>query len=242
MNYRFSRSRTTMDDIASDVRARFQQIVDSEVSVAARHIRCGGYLDRDDLRQDAWAAVIHALRTYDEERNVPIEAHVRLRVRYALKEVGKRADPLSESVRRDLRQQQAETLHLQHDSGVQRTAKQLERVQRVTEKRKRELVRQYVAASGTESEETLHLQEQSLFPDPEQWVISTEQRIDLYRALKTLSARQRTIIEMRYFEYRTVTDIAVALSISPGRVSQIATAAVAHLRTVLHHWGEARSA
>jgi RNA polymerase sigma-70 factor (sigma-E family) len=58
-------------------------------------------------------------------------------------------------------------------------------------------------------------------------------RLDLTRALATLSIKQRAVVVLRYVEDRSVTEVAEVLGIAPGTVKRQSADAVAKLRRVL---------
>ncbi|HEX4017987.1 MAG TPA: SigE family RNA polymerase sigma factor [Frankiaceae bacterium] len=60
---------------------------------------------------------------------------------------------------------------------------------------------------------------------------AVELRAPLLRALDTLSAQQRTVVVLRYFEDRSEADVAALLDISPGTVKTTASRAMARLRS-----------
>ena len=59
---------------------------------------------------------------------------------------------------------------------------------------------------------------------------AAELRPTVLAALDTLTAHQRAIVVLRYFEDRSQDEVAQILGISPGTVSRTASRAVAHLR------------
>jgi RNA polymerase sigma-70 factor (sigma-E family) len=60
---------------------------------------------------------------------------------------------------------------------------------------------------------------------------AVELRAPLLRALDTLTAQQRTVVVLRYFEDRSEADVAALLDISPGTVKTTASRAMARLRS-----------
>lgn len=60
---------------------------------------------------------------------------------------------------------------------------------------------------------------------------AAELRPALLAALDTLTPQQRAIVVLRYFEYRSETEVAELLGVSPGTVKSTASRAVAQLRT-----------
>jgi RNA polymerase sigma-70 factor (sigma-E family) len=61
-------------------------------------------------------------------------------------------------------------------------------------------------------------------------VTAVELRPALLAALDTLTAQQRAIVVLRYFDDRSETDVADLLGVSPGTVKSTASRAVAQLR------------
>jgi RNA polymerase sigma-70 factor (sigma-E family) len=60
---------------------------------------------------------------------------------------------------------------------------------------------------------------------------AVELRAPLLRALDTLTAQQRTVVVLRYFEDRSEADVAALLDVSPGTVKTTASRAMARLRS-----------
>ncbi|HEV3089868.1 MAG TPA: sigma-70 family RNA polymerase sigma factor, partial [Candidatus Cybelea sp.] len=61
-----------------------------------------------------------------------------------------------------------------------------------------------------------------------------EMRDELSRAVASLPAQERTVIELYYFKGQRLREIKGVLGVSESRVSQIHSAAVIHLRKLLH--------
>lgn len=223
--------------VSDDTWNQYHSVVGSEVAAVTRHQPSHLRSEVEDLTQEAWIAVLDALATYDVAQNIPASAYVRVKVRFALKQVQRRSDPLSESVRRDLRAVNAEQQHGCDEQRGRRGADQVARLQHLSAQRLADLQRQHAAATQSELLEAAEQEEQHLFPSPEQWLISTEQRVSLYRALKLLPERERDVLRMRYLEERPIAEVAEHFGITAGRVSQVAASAIRHLRQHLQRWG-----
>ena len=67
---------------------------------------------------------------------------------------------------------------------------------------------------------------------PRPTVVDPDLRLTLERALARLTARQRTVLVLRYFEDLTEVQAAAALGIGPGTVKSIGRQALARLRAL----------
>ena len=79
-----------------------------------------------------------------------------------------------------------------------------------------------------------HVREQALgaYDAPAGPAGDTDLRLTLEEALQRLTARQRTVLVLRYFEDLTEVQASAALGIGPGTVKSIARQALARLRTL----------
>ena len=60
-----------------------------------------------------------------------------------------------------------------------------------------------------------------------------ELRAELVRSVESLPPQERAVIQLYYFEGQRLREIKTALGVSESRVSQIHSAAVAHLKKIL---------
>ncbi|HKR82192.1 MAG TPA: sigma-70 family RNA polymerase sigma factor [Candidatus Saccharimonadales bacterium] len=78
----------------------------------------------------------------------------------------------------------------------------------------------------------------SLFPDnsplPEELIIMKDETTQLHEAIRSLPERDQQIIQMSYFENRTLAEVGKALGVSESRVSQLRSRAIGNLRSSLH--------
>jgi len=61
-----------------------------------------------------------------------------------------------------------------------------------------------------------------------------EARVELAAAVQKLPRQQRMLIELAYVEGKPVSEVARIMGVSPSRVSQVRTKALASLRAVFH--------
>lgn len=71
---------------------------------------------------------------------------------------------------------------------------------------------------------------ETVTPDPGS---AMEVRVDLQRALSSLTVKQRAVVVLRYLEDRPVADVAAALNISAGTVKRQSSDALERLRRAL---------
>ncbi len=71
------------------------------------------------------------------------------------------------------------------------------------------------------------------FPDQAAAGLDASARIELFEALRTLDALDRTVVVLRYWEDRTVNETAVQVGLSEGAVRTRASRALARLRAQL---------
>jgi RNA polymerase sigma-70 factor (ECF subfamily) len=72
-------------------------------------------------------------------------------------------------------------------------------------------------------------------------LIAGEARDELWRAVADLSSGERTAVMLHYRDELTVSDIALALGVSPGTIKTLLFRARRHLRTALQHAGTVRA-
>lgn len=71
-------------------------------------------------------------------------------------------------------------------------------------------------------------------PDDESDTSASQVSLDVLRALRDLPPRQRSILVLRYFEDRTIADVARMLGITDGTVKSASHKGCAALRTSVH--------
>ena len=77
-------------------------------------------------------------------------------------------------------------------------------------------------------------------PDPERQFMSTELRVAIHKAERTLSAQQKTIFRLRHYENLSLEDIAEALGLRAGTVRAHLFRAIHKVRKELAEWRATR--
>lgn len=176
---------------------------------------------REDLVQEGLLAAWQAEAAFDPARGVPREAWVAQKVRWAIRQAQRDADPLPASVRRDLRLLSAATERVEA-SGRQVSEALVAAESGIGVRRLRQ-----ARAWPT----TVPLQDGATANPAgdgggELWD-------EVAEALRALPDRDRAVLEQRYLQGVPVAQVALTRGISPGRVSQITHAALRRIRAHL---------
>ncbi len=186
----------------------------------------------DDLVGEGSIGLIRAVDSFDPTRGVTIERYASQIVIGAMLNGVRRLDPVSERVRRSIRQAERARFAMANETGVLPTMSEMERATPGLAKAR---AKAHAGATlsldaplpGFESAESDRaLDPQLVFADTSQ----TRQIID---ALATLPVRQRRVIASHYWHDRSLRTLGAEMAISPQRVSQLHLLALARLRREL---------
>ncbi|HEV2176329.1 MAG TPA: FliA/WhiG family RNA polymerase sigma factor [Terriglobia bacterium] len=198
------------------------------------------HVEVDDLVGAGTLGLLDAVRKFDARKHVKIETYARHRIRGAILDGLRSLDTAS----RDMRQKnkRAEKTFRELETRLGRSANDAEMAQAlgISLKKWYETVQelQGMGVDWLRPMQAVELKE----PDPETLAAreevnqfdlcyQEEQKEMLDRALGRVSERERTIISLYYEQDMTMKQIGDELGIDESRVSQIHSAALAHLRT-----------
>lgn len=189
--------------------------------------------DIDDLAGEGGLGLIRAVDTFDPARGPTLEQYASRIVAGAMLNGIRRLDPVSERVRRELREADRERFTLASERGEMPT-------QREMEERRPGLRR-----ATLHSHRYAPLSLDGPLPANERVSIDTSTDPALIAAVRSemqgvreavtrLSPRQQRLVEMHYFGERSLHQIGETFEISPQRASQLHLAALKALRKALH--------
>lgn len=224
-----------VEDLESDMIQRIRDNVGLvAVLVAERRRRVPRHVNHDDLVSAGMMALVLSARAYDPGRGVPFPAFAAFRIRLALTDELRAMDWVPRSVRR--RVQGFEKIRADLIATLDRSPR-LDDIARAVGISTREVTTVYAdLAQGT----VLSLQ--SFATDgaavnpagrsegPESIILQREQLAYLHDAIEALPERLRFVVVAYYFEERQMSHIAIELSVTQSRVSQLCTEATALIR------------
>lgn len=211
----------------------YTHLVDAEVRRFPPNVRAGAPQDADDMRQEGLLALLKAARTYNPDRGTPFTAYARTCIRNAIAMLLRRADPLPETVRRDLRSVRAATDQLTTES-VPITITDLARMTGLAPARVRLVLdwqHRHDRPAASTDDPFLDIPASDLH-NPEDEVLRAEEAQLLRTAIAEMPELTRRILIARLVTQTPVRTIAAAEGISPARVSQLCTAAVHNLQAL----------
>ncbi len=189
--------------------------------------------DVDDLVGEGCVGLIRAVDSFDPTRGPSLEQYASRIVAGAMLNGLRRLDPVSERVRREMREAERERYALANERGTVPS-------QREMEERRPALRR---AAAHAHCHTPLSLDSplpvgerlvRDVGSDPAVVVGEIAQTEHLQAALETLPPRLRNVITLHYFAELSLHQIGEQMNISPQRASQLHLAALQKLQKVVH--------
>ena len=223
---------TLMAKDAQDEReARIRQLFPMVKNIARRVGRMVPGSDIDDLVGDGCVGLIRAVDSFDPHRGPTLEHYAGRVVAGAMLNGIRRLDPVSERVRRDVREAERERYAIATQTGA--LPSQLEMEQRRPGLRRANLHAYRHAPVSLDA--PLPTGEQlsgDWGADPATIVSEQIESQNVRDSLRRLNERQRTLLVLHYFGDQSLHSISKRLNISPQRVSQLHIAAIAKLKKV----------
>ncbi len=184
----------------------------------------------DDLIGAGFLGLVEAYRSYRTSAGVPFESYARLRIRGAIKDEARGADPLTRGQRdlaRHLRTTREALVQDTHEEPSSEALASAAGVSPAAVAQHRAVVN---AATRQVSMGDQLDRAHDGAPSPEEPLLQRERQAVLDEALSALPTRMRDILRMYYGDAMTLRSIATVLGVSEARVSQLHTDAVQRLR------------
>jgi RNA polymerase sigma factor (sigma-70 family) len=218
-----------MDDREAHIRALFPLVK----KIARRVHRLIPGSDLDDLVGEGSLGLIRAVDSFDPSRGPTLERYAAKIISGAMLNGLRKLDPVSERVRREMREAERERYALATQLGELPTQQQMEE-RRPALRRANTHAHRYTPLSldgPLPAGETLSGDWDA---DPGTIAALRSERETVRAALHRLSPRQQHVLALHYFRGKSLHQIGEALAISPQRASQLHLAAIKNLRRVLH--------
>jgi RNA polymerase sigma factor FliA len=197
----------------------------------------------NDLINDGILGLIDAIEKYDDARGVKFETYAITRINGAILDALRSLDWVPRAVRQRARELERAYQELELQLGRAPKEEEVAAHMGISVRELNQLIQRVRGTSVLSLEEFLPNEKGYEIPlvdtlkDEESDVTSEveqhEIRAELVAAVDSLSAQERTVIRLYYFEGQTLKEIKSALGVSESRVSQIHAQAVIHLRQKL---------
>jgi RNA polymerase sigma factor for flagellar operon FliA len=185
-----------------------------------------------DLIGDGCVGLVRAVDTYDAGRGPTIERYASRIVAGAMLNGLRRLDPVSERVRRELREAERERYALAAQLGAMPS--QLEMESRRPALRRATLHAYRYTPLSLDAALPAGERLAPSGADPASVAARAGERRALQAALHTLPVRQRRVLSLHYVHGQSLRQVGKTLEISPQRASQLHQAALKKLRRVMH--------
>lgn len=188
------------------------------------------HISLNDLISAGLLGAVEGYLRFDPERAETLDVFIDHRIRGALLDELRRADPLSRAQRR-FAQQLRRVTRAANDSDRASEASVAKALGlSLAELRSRvALIHAAAAMQYTDCEE--HVAEDAVMPDDE--VAGRQERRRLATATERLPPRERELLRLHYEEGQNFREIGGRFSVSESRVSQLHSHAIQNLRTIL---------
>ena len=189
--------------------------------------------DVDDLIGDGSVGLIRAIDSFDPSRGPTLEQYAGRVIAGAMLNGLRRLDPVSERVRREVREAEREQYALATQLGAMPTQYEMEE-RRPGLRRAVTHAYRYTPLSLDGPLPAGESLSGDWGADPGIIAAYRSERDFIRAALYRLTPRQRRVLALHYFRGKSLHQIGEALAISPQRASQLHQAAIKNLRKVMH--------
>lgn len=221
-----------MNDLTEEREARIRSFFPLVKKIARRIQRVIPNVDADDLVGDGCVGLIRAVDTFDPSRGPTFERYASRIVAGAMLNGLRRLDPVSERVRREMREAERERSRIAGETGVLPTQAEMEILRPGL---RRAALHAYLYAPL--SLDGPLPQGESLSADwsgdPAVLAVEKDERTGIRTALRRLPLRQQFVLTLHYFRGQSLHQIGRTMAISPQRASQLHIAALRGLQRVM---------
>jgi RNA polymerase sigma factor FliA len=219
--------------MSEDREATIRRLFPLVKRIARRVQRMVAGSDIDDLTGEGCVGLIRAVDSYDASRGLTLEQYAPRIIAGTMLNGLRRLDPVSERVRRELREADRERYALAAQCGKLPTRSEMEQ-------RRPALHRAMVHAyryTPLSLDSPLPCGERlsgDWAADPALITGDRDERSGVRHALKSLPPRQQHVLTLHYYGGKSLHQIGDEMQISPQRASQLHQAALRNLRKAIH--------
>jgi RNA polymerase sigma factor for flagellar operon FliA len=215
--------------------ARYLPLVERVAARIAR--RLPFHVVRDDLVSAGVVGLLECAPRFDAARGEHFEAFAEFRIKGAILDELRSADPLSRDMRRHLNDVRAATHRLEGELGRAPLEEEIAQALGLSLDAYHELLgklggHSVVSLTDLEGGAVQPVAESA---DPCDDAVDGELRAQIAMAIETLPARQRQVLWLYYFEEMSLKEIGALLGVTESRVCQVHTQATRALRPQLLH-------
>jgi RNA polymerase sigma factor for flagellar operon FliA len=200
--------------------------------IARRIARVVGGTDHDDLVGDGSVGLIRAVDSFDPRYGVTLDQYARRVIAGAMLNGIRRNDPVSERVRRTLRNAERQRYALATERGELPSLLEMEQLVPALG-RSRTDAHRGTPVSLDAPLPTGERCELSNADDPLTIATANAERERLHELVARLPERERRLVVAHYFAERSLRSLSGDFGISPQRVSQLHLAAIGRMRSGL---------
>lgn len=189
------------------------------------------YIDTDDLISYGMFGLLQAIDRYDASKGVKFETYAYSRIRGAIIDELRKLDWVPQSIRKKAKLIQQTYEELEQKFGHAVTDEDICKHLNIS-KEELELIYNEIAFTSVISLEDLIFAEDFTKENTRPDIIAEKQELKkiLGDAINRLPYREKLVITLYYYEGLTLKEIAKALDLSQGRISQLHTKAILRLR------------
>ncbi|HLI97489.1 MAG TPA: sigma-70 family RNA polymerase sigma factor [Candidatus Baltobacteraceae bacterium] len=189
--------------------------------------------DLDDLVGEGSLGLIRAVDSFDSRRGPSLANYASRVIAGAMLNGLRKLDPVSERVRREVREADRERYELATQLGELPSQQEMER-RRPALRRAATHAYRYTPLSLDGPLPPGECVPGDWGADPGNAAARQSENDRIHSALRRLSIRQRHVLALHYFQGKSLHQIGQTLSISPQRASQLHLAGIRNLRKALH--------
>jgi RNA polymerase sigma factor FliA len=213
-----------------------------EVNYIARriHDRIPAHVPLDDMVNAGIVGLLEALKNYDPSRNVQLKTFAKLRIQGAMLDMLREFDWCPRTVRRKAREMDDASRKLQNSLGRDPSEHEVAQAMNIGVKELQDLLTdlrgvnlgslQAMEDDDSREEPRVKYVPNSPDEDPYYVCLRSEIRSCLTQVVSELPDRERQLLALYYNEELTMKEVGMVLGIGEGRVSQLHSAALLHMR------------
>lgn len=232
----------TASKLSGTARLSAEQValVEAHLPLVGYHVndvaaRIPQHVSRDDLSSAGALALVRAAAAYDPATGVPFARYAAIRLRGALVDELRSMDWASRGTRSRVRRLTAVAEELTAQLGHAPSREQLAQALGVdvseVDQTRDDASRRVLSIEAFDGAVSDLLPDRA--PSPEADAVAAEKLRYLSAAVAALPDRLRLVVQLVYFEDRTVTDVAGVLGVTQSRVSQLRAEATSLMREAL---------